>query len=914
VVCPRFGAAGKIRGQVDSDPRLPELFGEASELEGEALAAWLAALREEDSDLAREVEELLAASRAGKKQFESPAWDRLPADTGDAAPIPDRIGVYRVLREIGRGGMGRVFLAEQEGEEFRRQVALKVIDRPGAGPDTVRRFRDEVRILAALEHAGIARFFDGGRAPDGTWFLALEYVEGEDLLAFVRGRGLDLRARVELFLQVLDAVDFAHRRLVVHRDLKPSNVLVDAEGRTKLLDFGISKVVDPSSGEDATLTQARAFTPDYASPEQLRGAAATVATDVYSLGVMLYELLAGRRPFRRKEPDLDLASVGRDPEPPSTVVRDTAPPSEAAAGEAVPPIAWRDLAGDLDAITLKALRAEPEKRYPSVEALAADLRRWLTGKPVEARRGGRRYRVGKFVRRHRVPVAFAAAAALALVAGAVGIVVQSRRAARAATVAEEQRDFALNELSRAEAINDLNAFLLSDAAAGGKPFTTDDLLARAERILERQRGGRNEHRADILFAIGRQYRAQDEQGKARKLLTRAYDLTRGSPDRATRARVACALADVVADEGDFERADRLLREGLELPDERQFALPKVFCQLRASQVARNAGDGEKAVAHALAAQNRMRESGQASDLLELTVAMDVAESYRLADRRREADAAFEKAWEQLEATGRGETEKAGTLLNNWALVVRSLGRPIAAEELFRRAIDVTSSGGPEQGVSPMLLNNYGRTLLELGRARDALGYSERADREARVSGSQIVITQALFLRALLHLTLGETDRAAAVLAELEPRVSRLPESHPGRPVLLSLKGLLAEARGDAAAAATFHDRAVSQSESHGHDTQGFLLLRRSAFHLHAGRPEDARSDAARSLAFEQKATGPGSLSNRIGLAHLALARALAAAGHPDEARDAATAARKHLEPSVGPDHPDTRAARELALP
>ena len=893
------------------DPRIPDLFAEASELEGEALASWLAGLREKEPGLAEEVETLLAAAPAAARRFETPAWERLPADAEEGAPIPDRIGPYRILREIGRGGMGRVFLAEQEGEEFRRRVALKVIDRPGAGPDTVRRFRDEVRILAALEHPGIARFFDGGRAPDGTWFLALEYVEGEDLLAYIRRQALGLTARVELFLQVLDAVDFAHRRLVVHRDLKPTNVLVDAEGRTKLLDFGISKIVDPSSGEDATLTQARAFTPDYASPEQLRGAAATVATDVYSLGIMLYELLAGRRPFsRKKDADLDLTALARDPEPPSTRVRTTAPPSEAAGNEPTTQIAWRDLTGDLDAITLKALRAEPDKRYPSVEALAGDLRRWLAGKPVEARRGGRRYRVGKFVRRHRVPVALALLAAGLLLAGAAGIVVESRRAAQAAAIAEEQRDFALRELSRAEAINDLNAFLLSDAAAGGKPFTTDDLLARAERIIEKQRGGRKETRADLLFAIARQYHIQDEQGKARELLNRAWELTKQSPDRATRARVACALASAVADGGEFERAARLLREGLQLPDEPQFAMPKVFCHLRASGIARDAGDGDEAVRHALAAQIRMRESGQASELLELTVAMDVAESYRIAARRREANAAFEQAWARLEAMGRGETEKAGTLLNNWALVVRSLGDPTTAERLFRKAIEVTSAGGPEEGVSPMLLNNYGRTLFELGRIGDALGYAERAYRDAKASGSEVVITQSLFLRALLHMSVGETERAGGVLAELEPRVRPLPEGHPARPVLSSLQGMLAEARGNATSARAAHDSAVALSE--GRDAHGLLLVRRSEFHLAGGRLEDALSDAERALAAERSEADPGSRSSRVGLAYLTLARVLRARGKAEEARAAAVEALTHLEPSVGADHPDSRAARELA--
>ena len=238
-----------------------------------------------------------------------------PSVRGDG---PERIGPYRILRELGRGGMGRVYLAEQEGEDFRRRVALKVVAPGRSGAEVDRRFREERRILAALEHPGIARFYDAGRSADGHWFLALEYVEGEDLRAFVERRGLDLPSRVRLFLQVLDAVDFAHRRLVVHRDLKPGNVLVGADGRAKLLDFGISKMLDPDSDDEAeaTRTEVRTFTPAYASPEQLRGEPVTIATDVFSAGVMLYEILAGRRPFDRRQ----ITGPEPDPAPPSAVV------------------------------------------------------------------------------------------------------------------------------------------------------------------------------------------------------------------------------------------------------------------------------------------------------------------------------------------------------------------------------------------------------------------------------------------------------------------------------------------------------------------------------------------------------------------------------------------------------------------
>ena len=284
-----------------ADPRLPELFERACELDGQERAAWLAELRRGDPALATEIEELLRAAPQGARLFEALARERL--DTAEPEPpsaIPQRVGPYRILREIGRGGMGRVFLAEQEGEEFRRVVAVKLLDRPGLAQDDVRRFRDEVKILATLEHPGIARFLDGGRAADGTWFLALEYVEGVDLLAHVRGLGAPLEARIRLFLAVLEAVAYAHSRSVVHRDLKPGNILVGRDGRPRLLDFGIAKLLDPaSSAQDATTrTELRAFTPAYASPEQFRGERATATSDVYSLGVLLYQAPRGSRPLQ----------------------------------------------------------------------------------------------------------------------------------------------------------------------------------------------------------------------------------------------------------------------------------------------------------------------------------------------------------------------------------------------------------------------------------------------------------------------------------------------------------------------------------------------------------------------------------------------------------------------------------------
>ena len=897
-----------------TDPRLPELFAQASELDGEARRAWLEELRGADAALAREVEELLGAAAAGERRFAHPAWEQLPT-AGEDAPrdvTPDRIGPYRIRREIGRGGMGRVFLAEQEGAEFRRLVALKVLDRPASAEEASRRFRDEARILAALEHPGIARFYDAGRTADGIGYLALEYVEGEDLLAFVRGRELGLRRRVELFLEVLDAVDFAHRRLVVHRDLKPANVLVGTDGHVKLLDFGISKIVDPEAeAEEAdTRTALRALTPAYASPEQLRGERATVATDVFSLGIVLYEILTGRRPFARAEAlSSEQGARERDPAPPSTAARRAGDPrADPATGPPAPTgIAWRELAGDLDAVVLKALRSEPESRYRSAAAFAVDLRRWLRGEPVEARRGGRRYRLGKFVARHRLPVGLAATLVLALAAGAGGILVQSGRAAEQAEVARRQRDFALRQLARAEAINELNAFLLSDAAPGGRPFTAGELLDRAHEVVARQRDEPPADRAELLLALGRQYQTQDDQSKAHRLLTEAYELARRAGEPAVRARAACALASSFGNLEQLDRAWPLLAEGLALVrDEPQYALHRVFCLLRDSEVARDADDGGRAVASVHAAERLLRQSSQGSSLLHLRVAMDLAESHRVAGDLAAADRAFASAATRLEALGRGDAETAGTLLNNWALTVRTAGRPLDAERLFRRAVEIASQDGGLEGVSPILLGNLARTLVDLARPAEAEGYAEHALAGARRGGLETATTLALSHLSFIHRELGQLSAAARELDEFEARIADLPADHYMWAVLASDRGLLAEKGGDLAAARAAHDRAVSLADD---QVLPALLVRRAALGLAEGRAEAAGADAARALDLVRRDAEPDTPSSRVGLAQLALARARRAQGRSAEAAAAYGAALAHLTLALGPDHPDTREAR-----
>ena len=374
--------------------RIKELMGVVMDLPAERRAAFFEAHCSGDPGLREELESLIRA-HDGAGEF-------LTLDP------PDRVGPYRLVGLIGRGGMGYVYRAVRDDDHFKKVVAVKLVRHDIGGEPVLSRFRAERQILAELEHPGIARLLDGGATEDGRPFLVMEHVEGRRIDDYAAAQQLDTRARLELFRQVCSAVEYAHQKRVVHRDLKPANILVTGEGTPKLLDFGIAKLLDPADANQATATLLGPLTPDYASPEQLWGQPVGPASDVYSLGVILYELLTGQRPHRLSGGGpADLARlVQQEPERPSAAVAPTA------AG------LRHELEGDLDTIVLKALRRDPARRYPSSAALAEDLRRHLAGLPVQARPDSLSYRAGKFVRRHRTTLAWAA-----LGAGLAGAVV-----------------------------------------------------------------------------------------------------------------------------------------------------------------------------------------------------------------------------------------------------------------------------------------------------------------------------------------------------------------------------------------------------------------------------------------------------------------------------------------------------------
>ena len=453
-----------------------------------------------------------------------------------------RVGPYRVLRELARGGMGAVYLAERADGQFEQRAALKLIKRGMDSDEIHRRFLGERRILARLEHPHIARLLDGGVTNDGQPWFAMEFVDGIPVTRHGVRHALPLDARLRLFGDICDAVGYAHRNLVIHRDLKPSNILVTADGQVKLLDFGIAKLLDEAP-DATTRTELRAMTPEYAAPEQVRGEPVTTATDVYALGALLYELLTGRKAQRIER--LTAGEVER-------VVCELEP---AAPG----------VNSDLDTVVLKALQKDPARRYPSVDAMHDDIRRYRSGLPVGARPDTLGYRTRKFVRRHRVGVAAAAAVVASLVVGLAGTAWQARRATNQARAAAA-------EAAKARAVRDFVASLFNvsrPSEARGRDITARELLEEGRRRIDTALAGQPEVQAELLDVLGTIYRDLALLPQADTLLRRSVELSRrimGPRDTLVASREA-DLGIALMEGGRYEEAERFLTGALKVQRE-----------------------------------------------------------------------------------------------------------------------------------------------------------------------------------------------------------------------------------------------------------------------------------------------------------------------------------------------------------
>jgi serine/threonine-protein kinase len=678
-----------VREPLDPDTwrRVEAVLDKALDREPGDRAAFLDATCGDDAALRARVERLLTADAEAGDFLERSADDFAATLIGaaeGAAPVDDAlppgtmIPPYRILEQIGRGGMGAVYLAERADGQFEQRVALKLI-RPGMDTGAVRaRFLQERQILAGLQHRNIARLLDGGLAPDGRPFFALEHVDGRPITTFADEERLTVDERIDLFVRVCAAVAYAQRHLVVHRDIKPSNVLVTAERDVKLLDFGIAKIFAEDSDAEAGLTRdgARMLTPEYAAPEQLRGEPVTTATDVYALGCVLYELLSGHHPFAAAGAlpgDLERAILrGESRRLPQAAAGE----GEAARRRRTTPAALRRrLSGDLANIVEMALATGPERRYATAEALREDLERHRSGRPVAARPSSLGYRARKYLARNRMGVAAAAAVVVALAAGLVATTWQARRAEREAARAFQARDFLASLFQAADP--DL---------ARGREVTAKDILDEGARRIESELAGTPELQAEMLCTIGETYGKLGEYQESERLFRKATAVRAGlfgpADPRTTDAEVA--IGDALYRQSRFAEADSL------------FA--------RVVQLRRGQGD-----AGALA-----------------TAMMNLAATKNALDDKEAAEPLYLEAIGLDRAAHGDRHPEVARDLNNYGLFLSELGRYDESRENLRAALEIARESGEEATLLAMVLSNLGGVLADQGEYKGA----EAALREA----------------------------------------------------------------------------------------------------------------------------------------------------------------------------------------
>jgi len=873
--------------------RIEALVAEALERDEDERGAFLDAACGDQGALRAEIEGLVrAAETTSARDFlERPAADALPGVPPDSTSDLGRsVGPYRLVRILGRGGMGVVYLAERADEAYQGKVALKLLHPIAGDPELARRLTVERQILAGLEHPGITRLLDGGTTEDGRPYLVMELVEGEAIDVWCDRHQLDVDARLRLFLQVCNAVAYAHRSLVVHRDLKPSNILVSEDGHPKLLDFGIAKLLDPAAFPntlEATRAGVRLMSPSFASPEQLRGRPVTTASDVYSLGVLLYRLLTGRQP--REFPSLAAEAVEHalreEPTRPSARVAHPGPrrenDSETVTFDAGSSRRLRRrLEGDLDAIVLKALREEPERRYGTVAELAEDLERHLAGLPVRARRGTFRYRAGKFLRRHRVALAAATLAAAVLTGFVTTTVQQSRRIAR--------------ERDKAEAVAQFMAELFEGAnpRTGTNPnMTVREAMDLGAERLQTELDDRSTTRAALLHAIGRVYAGIGAADQAEPLLRESLELfeEHEGEQGPSLAGVLNDIGYLQYQKGDLEAAKSTLSRALEVgvralgPDDDAVGQTLAFLGM----VAGEAGDLETATSYAeRSLQRALRVHGR-MHFDTASALSGLGEAYRDAGRTAEAEQRYLEALEVFTELRGANSEPVASVLNSLGLLYWKTGRLEEAASCLERAVAIGRDTGQANATGlGIALHNLGSVLAELGRFATA----EAAEKEALELKLGVAPETSLTVAAsrngvaFLLMELGRLEEAQAVWRQvLATCVTAFGDDHlytlATRQYMALIDQRMGKDGGDEVMNAAFETLAKSLPANH---PELANALGKAAEHaLVAGHPGLAAERLRRALEILAKAEGASPLQIIVGRTRLA--EALLALGRPDEA-------------------------------
>ena len=669
-------------------------------------------------------------------------------------PEGTRLGPWSLLHLIGRGGAGEVYLAIRADGAFQQKAAIKVLHRGAVAEVT--RFQAEREILARLEHPGIARLLDGGLHPDGRPYMVMEHVEGASLTDFCDAGKLNLEARLKLFIEVCDVVACAHRNFVVHRDLKPRNILVTQEGRVKLLDFGVAKLLDVVAGPAAEKTSAP-LTPDYAAPEQLTGQPITTATDVYALGVVLFELLTCRKPFHNTA--MPVAHAVR-----SVLQEVPPPPSRAARILENARVPAQQLEGDLDAIVAKCLRKEAEHRYENVDALALDLRRHLDSKPVSAREGARLYVLSRFLRRHRLAVAAAATVVLAL-AGALAVV--SWQVHRVAL----ERDIARRAAAREEAVRYYvtRMFRASAAEHGAEPTTAKQMLDRsAQSVLSEYRddpylaGKVVETLSDLYGAL------EDFEGQV-PLLEGFLKQAGPEADPESVAFARQQLANAELQRGNMAKAAALLPPALEFwaRDPQRFAPQRLEGMVIKGRLLRAQGDLDGAIStYSAAIEERIALSGlNHPETAALYNSLAVAHMH--ANHFNAALIAYRKALAIQDALQRTDDLDAQIMRANMGMLAFRYGQVDEAEQLLRNAFTRQRALAGDSAAVSAAMGYYGTIRSARGRHEEALTVLHTAvtmATEFAGPASPVAVQNRMFLAEALDAA-GEKAAAAATLTE-----------------------------------------------------------------------------------------------------------------------------------------------------
>ena len=797
--------------------RVQELFEAAAALASAARGALLDVECGDDLGLRREIEALIIAEQSAG-DFLEVAVSTAARDAFAGSRAGERVGAWRLVREMGSGGMGSVFLAERADGQFDQRAAVKLIKRGMDSEQILSRFRAERQILAHLQHPDIARLLDGGMTEDGRPYFVMELVEGLPIDRYCSERGLDVDERLDLFQRVCRAVTHAHASLVVHRDLKPDNILVTEDGDVRLLDFGIGRLLADEREGGTRLTESglKLMTPAYAAPEQVRGEPAGTSADVYSLGVVLYELLTGARPYEvqtRSPVEMERVICDTEPQRPSTRVLQGAPVGSVgltSEGPRTGPASHSDrasaiarrrlhkrLKGDLDVICLKALRKEPERRYPSVEALLEDLRRHREGRPVEARADTAHYRLGKALRRHRVAVA--TAASILVGAGALVAFYTVRLTA--------ERDLARLEAAKAVEVASFlrDLFEVADPSESrGATVTARELLDAGARGLETGLTDQPEVQAVMRRVIGDVYSGLGLDREARPLLEASLErLTAlhgiGHEEVAT---TQIALGSVLQDLGDLTAAESLFRQALEtrrrLLGTRHPAVSEALRHL--AYYVETAGDdiaAERLYREALEMDRGLYSPG---DVHIAAAQVRLGGLLRRTGRQEAAEPLMREGLAAQRAYYGSDHPDVASTVRNLAALLRDLGEYEESAALYEEALATRRALlGEDHPDVAVTLNSYALLLLRMGEIERGIVALEQfvSAVERTYDGPHASLAAAYHNLASAFVEAGrDAEAEASYLRSIDVSDRILPENHPdrARPLVALAELYVAEAR------------------------------------------------------------------------------------------------------------------------